>query len=363
MVALEVLAQSCNAPLRLIAPLGPTRPLIASDLDDGVHTYNGETQGLREGRQPVLLLSEVLVEMSKQLRPTMETPAGRMLCSAVLLQHARLFTVEYARQALADIDIEWLSEPDEGADAREVLLHGLARRLQPTVCETLLKPIVNGDADEALSVYRLASAVDDKDRSNRALIALGGRAAKGAMLDGEPLPLVVGDLLAKQGNLIEADKWYVRAMQEQPEDARPVVRLLARKEGQTRFDLAREAYTRGARELGFMRLFAQVAAEHGDDLLALNLLDEIVAGTDYDALDLQHAVVLCMSLGHTEWALDRLRAHADLIEGEPALQRLELICELSLNGLSFRAKQLAEAWRNRGEKDPYVEGLLKRYGG
>jgi hypothetical protein len=337
--------------------------LISVQLEDGVHTFNGDTQGLRTGRQPVLLLSEALVELSKQLRPTMGTAGGRLLCSAVLQRHATLFTVEFARDALADLDLEWLSQPPEDAEAGEVLLHGLARRLQPAICETLLKPIVNGDADEALAIYRLASAVGDKERANRALIVLGERAEKGAMLDGEPLPLVVGDLLSKQGNLPEADSWYVRAMQEQPEDFRPVVRLLARKQGETRFDLCREAYTRGARGVGFLRLFAKVAAEHGDDLLALSLLDEIVAGAEYDALDLQNAVLMCMSLGHTDWALQRLHDHADLIEGEPVLQRLELICELSQNGLSFRAKQLAKSWRARGEKDPYVESLLKRYGG
>ncbi|MEZ5991047.1 MAG: hypothetical protein R3E76_01660 [Planctomycetota bacterium] len=362
-VTLEVLAQSCNAPLRLIAPLGASRPLLASDLSDGVHTFNGESQGLREGRQPVLLLSEALVEMSKQLRPTMDTPGGRILCSAVLLQHATLFTVDYARSALSDIELEWLAKPAEDVEPRELLLHELATRLQPAVCETLLKPIVNGDADEALAIYRLAAAMDDSERANRALLVLGERAAKGALLDGEPLPLVVGDLLARQGNLEAADKWYVRAMQEQPEDPRAVVRLLARKEGEARYDLCREAYARGERELGFMRLFIETAAKRGDDLLALKLLDEVIAGDKYDALDLEHAVTLCMSIGRTDWALQRLQDHREMIDGEPSLQRLELICELSLNGLTDRASQLAKNWRNRGEEDPYIEALLKRYGG
>ena len=184
--------------------------------------------------------------------------------------------------------------------------------------------------------------MDDSERANRALLVLGERAAKGALLDGEPLPLVVGDLLARQGNLEAADKWYVRAMQEQPEDPRAVVRLLARKEGEARYNLCREAYARGERELGFMRLFIETTAKRGDDLLALKLMDEVIAGDNYDALDLEHAVTLCMSIGRTDWALQRLQDHRDMIDGEPSLQRLELICELSLNGLTDRASQLAK---------------------
>jgi hypothetical protein len=56
-VTIQVLAQASNAPIRLIAPLGPERPLLAVDQNGNVVTYNGETFGLREGRQPVLILS------------------------------------------------------------------------------------------------------------------------------------------------------------------------------------------------------------------------------------------------------------------------------------------------------------------
>jgi len=142
-----------------------------------------------------------------------------------------------------------------------------------------------------------------------------------------------------------------------------VLRLLPRKQGETRFDLCREAYTRGERSLAFMRLFAEAAAKQGDDLLALKLLDELCAGSEFDALDIRNAVLLCLALGRTDWALARLEKHRDVTGSEPALQRLELICELSLNGLSERARKLAAEWRARGEKDEFVEGLLKRYGG
>lgn len=362
-VTLGVLAQSCDAPLKLIASLGPDRPLLAADTDKGFATYNGQSFGLREGKQPVLILAEMLVEMSRLLRPTMETPEGRLLCSAVTNRHATLFTVGHAREALADFNIDWLEQPGEEASSRELLLHDVATRMQPVICETLLKPIAGGNSDEALAIYRLAAAANDEERANRALLALGERAAKGAMLDGQPLPLVVGDLLVSQQKLTEADKWYFRAMDEHPEDPRPVVKVAMRRAGETQFDLCREAYTRGERSLGFMRVFAQSAAEQKQDLLALSILDELVALGDFDAMDLQNAVLMCISLGRNDWALKRLADSGDITAGEPALQRLDLICELSVNGLSARAQQLAEDWRERGEEDPFIESLLRRYGG
>ncbi|MCA8915908.1 MAG: hypothetical protein KDB90_10895 [Planctomycetes bacterium] len=361
-VTFQVLAQSCGASTRLIAPNGFARPLLADNLADGVHTFNGESFGLREGRQPVLLLAEMLVELSTRLRQTMDTAEGRCLCSAMIEQHSVLFTIDQARAALRDLSPAWLPEPGAEADEHARLVHDIAERLQPVVCETLLKPVAGGDADEALNVYRLAEAAGDSDRANRALLVLGDRAKPGALLDGEPLPLVVGDLLVSQDKPTEADKWFVRAMQEQPNDPRPVVRLLSRKSGVGRFDLCREAYARGERSTGFMRTFAQAAASQGDDLLALSVLDEVCASADYDAVDLQNAVLQCISLGRTDWGLRRLADHADIAGGEPSLQRLDLICELSVNGLSSRARELATSWRARGESDSFVESLLKRYG-
>lgn len=362
-VTLGVLTHSCNAPIKLIAPLGPDRPLLAVKTDKGYATYNGQSFGLREGEQPVLLLSEMLVEMSRLLRPTLDTPEARLLCSAVTHRHATLFTVAQAREALADFNLDWLTAPGEEPEPKAVLIHDVAKRMQPVICETLLKPVAAGGSDEALAVYRLAAAANDEERANRALLALGERAAKGAMLDGKPLPLVVGELLFAQQKLTEADKWFFRAMDEHPNDPRPVVRLAMRRTGESQFDLCREAYARGERELGFMRVFAGSAAEQKQDLLALNLLDEIVAGGDFDAMDLQNAVLMCISLGRNDWALKRLADNTDITAGEPALQRLDLICELSVNGLSNRAQQLARTWRERGEDDPFVESLLRRYGG
>ena len=362
-VTLGALAQSCNAPMKLIAPLGPDRPLLGVSTDGGMATYNGRSFGLRDGAQPVLILSEMLVELSRLLRPTMETPEGRLLCSAVTEQHATLFTVTQARDALADFNLDWLLAPAEEVEPRELLLHEIATRMQPVICETLLKPVAEGNADEALAVYRLASAVSDEERANRALIALGERAAKGAMLDGMPLPLAVGDLLVSQNKLSEADRWFSRAMDEHPEDARPVVRLAMRRNGEAQFDLCREAYTRGERSKGFMRVFAQSAAQQKEDLVSLNLLDELVELGDFDAVDLQNAVLTCILLGRTDWGLARLAKQQDITAGEPGLQRLDLICELSVNGYSTRAQQLAKTWRARGEEDPFVESLLRRYGG
>ncbi|MCB9932498.1 MAG: hypothetical protein H6841_03660 [Planctomycetes bacterium] len=362
-VTMQVLAQGCGVPTSLVAPLGAGRPLLAIELRDGAHTFNGESFGLREGRQPVLLLAEMLVELSGRLRPTMATPEGRCLCSAVIVRHATLFSFEQAREALKDLDPAWLDVPAMDAEPRVQLTHLLAQRLQPAVCETLLKEAAGGDADEALAVYRLAAAAGDSERANLALLALGARAKPGALLDGEPLPLVVGDLLARQGKVADADRWFTRAMQEQPEDPRPVLRLLPRKQGVVLFDLCREAYTRGERSASFARLFAETAAKQGEDLLALKLLDELCGGSAFDALDIRNAVLLCVGLGRNDWALERLARHGDLVATEPALQRLELICELSQNGLSERARKLAAEWRARGEKDEFVEGLLKRYGG
>jgi hypothetical protein len=359
-MTLQVLGQSCGAPTRLVSSLGIARPLLAVETAAGIHTYNGEAFGLREGRQPALLLSELMVELSSRLHATMATPQGRVLCCAVIQQHGTL-GVELARAALRDISLNWLEIPAEGTEPATHLLHDLAKRLAPAVCEILLTPGAGGNSDEALAVYRLANAAGDADRANRALIVLGERAQAGMLIDGQPLPLVVGDLLAGQGKAKEADAWFVRAMYEQPEDPRPVLRLVhSRTE---RFDLCREAYLRGERGLGFMRIFAEEAAKKGDDLLSLKLLDEICATDTFSATDLQNAVLTCISLGHADWAIKRLADHAELAAGEPRLQRLELICELSLNGLSERAKQLAKDWRARGEADAFVEGLLKRYGG
>jgi hypothetical protein len=334
--------------------------LLAVETGGGTQTYNGDAFGLRDGRQPVLILADLLVELSARLHTTMATPGGRLLCCAVIQQHGAL-PLSLSRSALKDIDLAWLAAPGEEADASALLLHDLAARLQPAICEALLDPNAGGDSEEALALYRLANAAGDADRANRALILLGERAQAGALLDGQPLPLVVGELLVSQGKSKEADAWFVRAMTEQPDDPRPVLRLVFSRV--VKFDLCREAYLRGERSLGFMRLFADEAAKKGDDLLALSILDELCTGSSFDSLDLRNAVLTCISLGRTDWALERLRRNADFAKGEPELQRLELICELSENGMSQRAAELAKAWRERGQADAFIEGLLKRYGG
>lgn len=362
-LTLGALAQSCDAPLRLIAPHGPERPLLSITLDDGVHTFNGESFGLRTGNQAPLLLDEMVVALARKLRPTMDTPEGRILCTAILQRFQALFTVDQAREALKDFDLRWLVPPGDEAEAREALVHDLAVRLQGPLCETLLKPIAGGDADEAMNVFRLARAAGDEERTSRALLMLGERAAPGAMIDNEPLALVVGELLLEQDKPAEADNWFKRAMDDHPEDPRPVMRLLPRRAGEARLALMREAYARGERSLGFMRLLATSVAEAGEGLAALALFDQILRRDDFEDRDLQQAVLQCLALGRTDWALGRLREHGEFVVGDAGLERLELICELSENGLSARAQDLGESLRGRGEMDAFTENLLRRHGG
>jgi hypothetical protein len=183
------------------------------------------------------------------------------------------------------------------------------------------------------------------------------------MLDGEPLALVVAELLSRQGNHNEAEAWYRRAHEEHPDDPRAALRLAARAEAEARFALLREAYARGERAPSFMRQLAREASQQGEGLLSLGVLDELCAGAQFDAIDLENAVLQCIALERLDWAQARLAKHAELVEGEPRLQRMALICELSANGMSERAKTLARAWRARGEQDPFVESLLQRFGG
>ena len=49
--------------------------------------------------------------------------------------------------------------------------------------------------------------------------------------------------------------------------------------------------------------------------------------------------------------------------GDADRRRLDLICELQRHGLSDRARQLSERYRAIGRSDPFLQSLLRRYGG
>lgn len=362
-VTLQVLAHRSGAPLRLVAPNGHARPLLASNLTDGVHTWNGSEMGLRGGNVPGAEVVELMHELLRLLRPTMATPTGRALVTALLLHFNGKLEVENARAVLPDLDPAWFQPlPDNPLPLAELQAR-LGKLLQPAVCRLLLAPNVAGTSDEALMAYRLAVAAGDEPSAQESLLRLGERATPGTMLDGKPLSIAVGELLLGQGRPVDAATWFERALAEHPDDPRPALRLADRAEGERRYALLREAYARGERGRPTLRQLATEAARHDDDLLALVALDQLCEGENVLAGDLEAAALQCISLERLDWALERLTRHSKLVESTPTLQRLDLICELSANGMSARAASLAELWRARGEKDEYMESLLKRFGG
>ncbi|MCC7508568.1 MAG: tetratricopeptide repeat protein [Planctomycetes bacterium] len=362
-VTVQALAQGCSYGTLPLAPNGPSRPELSLRLRDKISTWNGEALGLRTGNHPVLKPQEALLELALLLRATMKTERGRILADAMILHLAPLFTAEMAQAALTDLDHMWLAAPSPDTDDRDKLMHRLSKALQPAVCRVLTAENQAGTVNDALKLYRIANAAGDTVHARAAMLLLGKRAEKGAMLDGQPLAYVVAELLAQMNRPDEAEQWYRRAHDEHPDDPRAALRLADRTRDEPRFALLREAYARGERSAAFMRQLARAAAQEGEGLLTLAVLDELCAGKEFDALDLENAALQCIALEHTDWALERLARHADLVGSDARLQRLDLICELSVNGLSPRAKELAAAWRTRGQKDPQVESLLQRYGG
>ncbi len=362
-VTAQVLAQCCSLSTELIAPNGPPRPELAARLPRRVDTWNGEELGLRSGNPPRMQVREVLLEVAGLLRDTMETPQGKMLVDALLARHGPDFTAGNARDALAVMDPRWLEHPSDESDTHALQVYRLARLLQPVVCNLLTADDITGNVNEAMKLYRLARAAGDARNQDLALLLLGERAEAGAMLDDVPLAYAVAELLAQQGNSGAAREWYARAHTEHPDDPRATLRLAALAAGAERYALLREAYARGEREPAFLRALASEAARAGNDLLALALLDELCAGEEPSVDDIQAAVLQCLALERGDWALARLQRHTDVVMAAPALLRLDLICELSVNGLSDRARTLARSWRERGEKDAFVESLLQRFGG
>lgn len=362
-VTVQVLAHACGYATLPIAPNGNLRPELALRVKDRILTWNGESLGLRTGNQPPLTPQSALHELAVLLRGTMLTERGRLLADALLLRTAPDFTAANARAALADFDHLWMHKPAEGADAREQLTHRVCAMLQPVVCRLLTAEHERGTVDDALKLYRIASIAGDEIHARAAIVQLGKRAEKGAMLDGQPLAYVIAEQFEKMNRREEAQHWYQRAHDEHPDDPRATLKLAGFAKGEQRFALLRQAYARGERDPAFMRTLALAASDEGEGLLALALLDELCSGRGFSAKDLEDAVLQCLALDRAEWALSRLARNADLVAGDAGLQRLDLICELSVNGLSARAKELAAAWRQRGQKDPLVESLLQRYGG
>jgi tetratricopeptide (TPR) repeat protein len=360
-VTLMVLAQSSSLPMVPAVPHGPARPLLAQTVGHDVHAFNGETHSLRDGRLPVLTPADLVLEVARHLRPTMESPEGRLMCDVLLLRFGRTFTPTLARQALQELEVAWLEEAPEDDDAA-ALRRRMAELLAVPICRAMIVETVEATHAETLKLYRLAQAVGEDTLAALALELLGRRASRGQMLDGVPLSLAVGELLMAQGRDNDAQEWFRRAMRDHPGDARPVMRLIERAEPPADYPLLREAYARGERSLGTMRLLAARAAEAGDVLAALAVLDELCQGSAFDADDLEAAVLLCLELNRPEWGLERLAQHAELVRSQGSLLRLDLLLELSVHGLSERAQGLAQAWRRRGESDPMLEGLLRRHG-
>jgi len=357
--ALEVLALSARCPIGLYAPNGLVRPVIGIVMRDGIHTFSGETYGLRSGLVPLARVAELVTELCNRLRSGLSEPAARVYCLGVIRNLAGALSVEQARAGLADIDLAWFESPAPDA-APEVLLRSrLAYQLQPVICNALLYDLTGATAAEALGLYRLAAAAKDEIAIKQAVLLLAKRADKGAMLDGEPLALRVGDLLRDQKKPLDAATWYRRALEDHPDDPRPALRLAALQPG-AKLDYLREAYARGERDPAVQLDLASALSAAGEDLAALALLDQL-CGVDPKPLHVEAAVLTCLALDKPDWAQARIAKYADVADST-ALQRLDLICELQRNGLSDRARVLVAKWRESGAKDAFIDGLLKRYG-
>lgn len=359
-MALAALARGAQAPIGLYAPNGIARPVIGIAMRDGLHTFNGDTYGLRSGIVPLARVGELLVELCTRLLPSLREPAARVLCLAVIRQHRGALSVEHARAGLADISPAWFAAPVEAAPEAEKLRYRVSVFLQPTVCNALLYDVAGATAAEALALYRLAAAGGDEPALKQALLLLGQRAERGALLDGEPLALKVGDLLRDQKKPADALAWYKRALADHPDDPRPALRLAESQPAQQAVYL-RQAYARGERAPAFLARLATAMAGEGNQLGALAILDELCR-LEPLAQNVEMAVLTCLALERPDWAQKRMADYADSAKS-PQLQRLDLICELQRNGLSERARTLAKAWRESGTKDPFVESLLQRFGG
>lgn len=359
------LAQASGADLVVIAPMGREFPLLAQAIKAGIATFDGEQLGLRSsaGKEPSV--REMLAALLEKLRPTLATPAARVWASSLIYRCLGDLSLTQAREALADLELGTLSQlaPREPEQLERYNTQRAAiRLLQPAICRVLFDSSARGDGAEAARLLELALAVGDGASTEKALLLLAERAQKGAQFRGEPLPFVVGRQLLTRGDKVGAQGWFKRAFEEAPDHAQTALELAALAENA---DLKRYylrcAYARGWRQAAFLRELAVMQAQAGELLSTLALLDELCALEESTAQDLAEAALICLALERPAWVQERIAASR--FAREPAILRLDLIAELAQNGLSERAKALAQAYGKRGQDDPYIESLLSRLGG
>ncbi|MHC4841904.1 MAG: hypothetical protein ACYTDT_13280 [Planctomycetota bacterium] len=354
----RVLAACTEAPIELLAPNGPSRPVVGQTIGESLYTFNGESFGSRASA-PKLKLSSLMKQTAALLYPSMITERGRLLVAAWLVHFGVGMKPDRLRELLAEFDASWRLEPADGNET-DIERARAANLVFPYMCDQLLA--ASGTAEEALTLFKLANLSKDKKRSEAALLALGERAQPRATLDGEPLALRIAENFFEQKLKAKAVEWWKRALSEFPENSTPALRLSTYGPKTERDAMLFEAYRRGDHGHTVLRRIIEHYLKAGDQLAALAIYDELCEEAP-DPVDLQGAVLLCLEMGKTEWALARLTEQSDVVNSEPALQRLDLICELQTNGYSERAAQLAEAWRETNPKDPWLKGLLERHGG
>ena len=365
LLALCALGRAAGADLVLVTPTGIGFPLLAQQIRAGTATFDGEAVGLRPIAAREAGVAELLAELCEQLRPSLNSLHSRAAISAVILRCNGSLDVRQAREALADLQTEWFSAavPNAGSETgiREVM-RPVVRLLQPAICRTLMAADARGDATESARLLDLATASNDQVAAEKALLLLGERAEKGALYKNQLLSLAVASMLLRKGDKTNAALWFKRAMQEAPDDWSASLSLAELAEdAEEKRRLLATTYARGCRGPEFLRDLARRQALAGESLSALALLDDLNAQDTATIEDAEAAALLCLSLDRAKWAQERI-ARSRFKEGR-ALLRLDLIAELSLNGLSDRAKDLTRSYGLRGQDDPYIESLLQRFGG
>lgn len=357
-VLYQVLAASSVAPISILSPNGPARPVVGQKIGAEILTYNGESFGSRTSA-PMLSMTGLMLEFARRLLPTMETAEGELLVTAWQVHFAASLSTEQLRKTLGFFKADWLKGIETDDEAAEAI-HRAAKVVYPYLLDQLVKE--EGTAAEALKMFKLARVAKDKARTEAALLALGKRAEPKAMLEGEPLAWQIAENFFEQKMLPNAIEWWKRTLDEFPEDTRPALRLSIHGDSSNRHAMLLEAYRRGDHSAYVIRRMVDYNLAANSPLLALALLDELCEESA-DAVDLQDSVLLCLEMGKVEWALARLANHSDTVASEPALKRLELICELQANGLSDRAVELASVWRATNPDDTWLKDLLERHGG
>lgn len=351
------LANVASAPLILATPNGLQRPILAQNTKRGTYTFNATALGLRDREVSSANVALLIADSAWRLRESLKKPEARHLMGGVKLQMTGTLTETEARSMLADFNPMWLVEPPEDTPRSEFVVYETATFVLGHLMSALLASETGG-AVEALKLYRLAESADDADRAKQALALLNARVQPGAVENGVPVAMTIGDTLVAEGREIEAISWFQRAFDEFPDDPRPALRLakLVATKDAPRFWQA--AYVRGDRDPTTLRHVVAAYNADGEHLAALAIADELLETKSATTDDVRNTALLCLTLGRVDWALARIRANPD-----DALLRLELICELSENGLSDTAQELAAKWRETGTNDTFVDELLRRHGG